>query len=101
MQSMAVSERHHFRQLMLSFGECILYKFVSKGTRMGAKWLEGVCFGYSRSSNAYVIASAEGLPNARSTYRRPMRIRWSCENITDFNDPVVPSREGPCRYEIC
>ena len=51
-----------FRQLLLSFGECILYKLPTKGPdsnldgNMGSRWLEGLFMGYSRLSNAYIVA---------------------------------------------
>ena len=56
-----------FRQLLLGFGECVLYKLPVKGRtsapdgNMGSRWLEGVFLGYSRSSNTYVVATVDGV----------------------------------------
>ena len=70
-----------FRQLLLGFGECVLYKLHVKGPNsatdgnMGSRWLEGVFLGYSRSSNTYVLATVDHVSNVRSIYRRPAENR--------------------------
>ena len=71
-----------FNQLLLGFGETVLYKLPSKGPRanpdgnMGTKWLEGIFLGFSRSSNSYTICTDDGVTHARSIYRRPLENRW-------------------------
>ena len=52
-----------FRQPILAFGECILYKLPVKGPRsdpdgnVGTRWIDGVFLGYSRASNAYIVST--------------------------------------------
>ena len=54
-----------FRQLLLCFGERILYKLPSKGPNsapdgnMGSKWRDGVFPGFNRSSNTYIVVGFE------------------------------------------
>ena len=92
-----------FRQLLLGFGECVLYKLPSKGPQsapdgnMGSRWLEGVFLGYNRSSNSYVIATEAGTVSARSLYRRPIANRWSLERISAIVATPWSLREKPDR----
>ena len=66
-----------FKQLLLSFGECILYKLPVKGPQsqpdgnMGTRWQDGVFIGFNRSANTYIVATENGIAYARSIYRRP------------------------------
>ena len=77
-----------FNQLLLGFAECVLYKLLTKGPRsnpdgnMGARWLEGIFLGFSRSSNSYLIATEGGITTARSLYRRPLENRWITDRIS-------------------
>jgi hypothetical protein len=70
-----------FNQLLLGFGETVLYKLPSKGPRanpdgnMGTRWLEVIFLGFSRSSNTYTICTDDGITKARSVYRRPLQNR--------------------------
>ena len=90
-----------FRQLLLSFGECILYKLPTKGPdsnldgNMGSRWLEGLFLGYSRSSNAYIVATAEGVTTARSLHRRPLENRWSFSKLSALSATPWSQREKP------
>ena len=66
-----------FRQLLLCFGECVLYKLPSKGKdskpdgNMGTKWLEGMFLGFGRSANSYIMGTNDAVAIARSSGRRP------------------------------
>ena len=88
-----------FRQLLLGFGECVLHKLPGKGPEsqpdgnMGSKWQEGVFLGYSRSSNAYVVATADGVRNTRALYRRPAANRWNHQKISDISSTPWSMRE--------
>ena len=68
-----------FNQLLLGFGETVLYKLPSKGPRanpdgnMGTRRLEGVVVGFGRPSNSYMIGTDGGVVAARTIYRRPHR----------------------------
>ena len=90
-----------FRQLLLGFGECILYKLPVKGPHsnpdgnMGGRYLEGVFLGYSRSSNTYVVATVDGVTNARSIYRRPAENRWNFERVARITATPWSTREKP------
>ena len=92
-----------FRQLLLGFGECVLYKLPSKGPQstpdgnMGSRWLEGVFLGYNRSSNSYIVATEAGTVSARSLYRRPIANRWSLERISAIVATPWSLREKPDR----
>ena len=54
-----------FGQKLLGFGEVVLYKLPTKGPlsapdgNMGTRWRSGVFLGYHRSSNVYLIGTAE------------------------------------------
>ena len=90
-----------FRQLLLGFGECVLYKLPVKGPHsrpdgnMGSRWLEGVFLGYSRSSNTYIVATVDGVVNVRSIYRRPAENRWSFERVARIAATPWSTRERP------
>ena len=90
-----------FRQLLLGFGECVLYKLPSKGPHsnpdgnMGGRWLEGVFLGYSRSSNTYTVATIDGVANVRSIYRRPAENRWNFERVARIAATPWSTREKP------
>ena len=96
----------NFRQLILGFGESILYKLPSKGPRsqpdgnMGTRWLEGTFLGYSRSSNTYVIATEDGVTTARSLYRRPMANRWNHEKVAAIAATPWSVREKPVAAQL-
>ena len=90
-----------FRQLLLCFGECVLYKLPSKGKdskpdgNMGTKWLEGVFLGFSRSSISYLVGTSDGVVTARSVYRRPMDVRWSFDRLLELKATPWSRREKP------
>ena len=90
-----------FRQLLLCFGERILYKLPSKGPdsrpdgNMGSRWREGVFLGFNRSSNTYIVATLEGVANVRSLYRRPAASRWDFEAISKIAATPWSTRERP------
>ena len=104
-----------FNQLLLGFAETVLYKLPSKGPRanpdgnMGAKWLEGLFLGFSRSSNSYMIGTEDGVVAARSIYRRPAANRWSVDRVTsltatpwsvrDKADVTVSFQDAPTEEE--
>ena len=84
-----------FSQFLLGFGECMLYKLPSEGLHgtpdgnMGRKRLEGVFLGNSRYSNAYVVATANGVTTARSINRKPAENRWVCKKISAIAAPPL------------
>ena len=88
-----------FRQLLLCFGERVLYKLPSKGPNsmpdgnMGSRWREGVFLGFNRSSNTYVVATSEGVANVRSLYRRPAASRWDFEAVSKIAATPWSTRE--------
>ena len=105
-----------FNQLLLGFGETVLWKLPAKGPRanldgnMGTKWLEGIFLGSSRSSNTYTICTDDGITHARSIYRRPLENRWISDRTMSLTAtpwstrsqadatatfPDVPSEETP------
>ena len=96
----------NFRQLILGFGESVLYKLPSKGPHsqpdgnMGTRWLEGTFLGYSRSSNTYVIATKDGVTTARSLYRRPMANRWNHERVAAIAATPWSVREKPVAAQL-
>ena len=89
------------RQLLLSFGKCILYKLPIKGPgsnpdgNMGSRWLEGLFLGYSRSSNAYIVATAEGVTTARSLHRRQVENIWSFSKLSALSATPCSLRGKP------
>ena len=102
-----------FDQLLLGFGETVLYKLPSNGPRanpdgnMGTRWLEGIFLGFSRSSNSYIIGTNDGVVGARSIFRKPAANRWSVDRATsltatpwsvrDKSDATVSFRDAPLR----
>ena len=90
-----------FRQLLLCFGERILYKLPSKGPssmpdgNMGSRWREGVFLGFNRSSNTYIVATSEGVANVRSLYRRPAANRLDFEAISKIAATPWSTRDKP------
>ena len=90
-----------FRQLLLCFGESVLYKLPTNGPNNVAdgnrrsRWLAGVFLGYSRSANAYIVAAAEGVANVRSIYQRPAGNRWSFETISRISAAPLSLRDKP------
>ena len=91
----------NFNQLILGFGEVVLYKLPTKGPlhnpdgNMGTRWLEGIFLGYHRSANLYLIATDDGLATARSLMRRPMMNRWSPERLAGIKITPWAIRERP------
>ena len=86
-----------FNQMLLSFGECILYKLPVKGPmsqpdgNMGARLQDGVFVGFNRSANTYIVATEEGIVYARSIYRRPAANRWDYAKLSTFSStPCSP-----------
>ena len=96
----------NFRQMILGFGENILYKLPSKGPRsqpdgnMGTRWLEGTFLGYSKSSNTYIIATGDGVTTARSLYRRPMANRWNHEKVAAITATPWSVRDKPVPAQL-
>ena len=96
----------NFRQMILGFGENILYKLPSKGPRsqpdgnMGTRWLEGTFLGYSKSSNTYIIATEDGITTARSLYRRPMANRWNHEKVAAIAATPWSIRDKPVPAQL-
>ena len=96
----------NFRQLILGFGESILYKLPSKGPHsrpdgnMGTRWLEGTFLGYSKSSNTYIIATGDGVTTARSLYRRPMANRWNHERVAAITATPWSIRDKPVPAQL-
>ena len=96
----------NFRQMILGFGENILYKLPSKGPRsqpdgnMGTRWLEGTFLGYSKSSNTYIIATEDGITTARSLYRRPMANRWNHEKVAAIAASPWSIRDKPVPAQL-
>ena len=88
-----------FNQLILGFGECVLYKLPTKGPRsrpdgnMGTRWLEGVFLEFSRSSNTYMVASDEGVETCRSLCRKPLEKRWAAGRIMQLKSTPWSLRE--------
>ncbi len=76
-----------FGQRVIGFAECILYKLPVKGPasrpdgNMGRLGGEGVCLGYNRTSNTYIVATETGITASRSLARRPEAHRWSPEAL--------------------
>ena len=76
-----------FSQQMVGFAETVIYKFPSKGPghnpegNMGVQGREAVFLGYSRSSNTYIVGSADGLTQTRSVTRRPLSERWRADAL--------------------
>ena len=60
---------------------------------MGTNWLDGICLGFSRSSNSYVIGTGGGVVAARTIYRRPSENRWSVERVARLTVTVWPARD--------
>ena len=77
-----------FRQIVLGFGEKVLFRYPGKGPRSpptgntGALGAEGVLLGYHRSSSTFLIHTDEELVHARSIMRRPSSERWSAESLS-------------------
>ena len=96
----------NFRQMILGFGENILYKLPSKGPRsqpdgnMGTRWLEGTFLGYSKSSNTYIIATENGVTTARSLYRRPTANRWNHEKVAAIAATPWSIRDKPVPAQL-
>jgi hypothetical protein len=90
-----------FAQHLLGFGECVLWKFPSKGPahdptgNMGAKCDIGEFIGYSRSSNVYIISTDNGIRTARSIARRPILNRWSREKLMNITATPWSIRDKP------
>ena len=85
----------------LNFAELVLYKLPAKGPmhdpdgNMGARWAEAVFLGYSRSSNTFVVHTADGITTARTMRRRPENERWSAERLGHTRQvPCGSSRSG-------
>ena len=87
-----------FRQLLLGFGECVLYKLPVKGPNsapdgnMGSRWLEGVLLGYNRTSNTNIVATDQ------ETRRESLELR---ESRAHRGHAVVYQREAGCRSGVC
>ena len=92
-----------FGQPLLGFAECVLYKLPSKGPKsrpdgnMGARWLEGVFLGFSRSANSYIVHTAEGIATCRTLCRKTIEKRWSADQISQVTATPWAIRERPER----
>jgi hypothetical protein len=86
-----------FHQQLLGFGECILYRYPSKGPHhqpdgnMGALGAEGVFLGYNRMSNTYIVANDDGFVATRSVTRRPEAERWRADALAKIS--ATPGKE--------
>ena len=77
-----------FRQQLVGFGECVLYRHPNKGPNhapdgnMGTLGGEGVFLGHNRTSNTFVVGTEGGsVVETRSITRRPERQRWNAERL--------------------
>jgi hypothetical protein len=74
----------------VGFGESVFFKKPTNGPHaqpdgnMGAVQSEGVFLGYNRSTNTYVLGTAEGRFESRSVSRRPEQNRWNAERIREI-----------------
>ena len=88
-----------FGQQLVGFGECVLYRYPTKGPRhapdgnMGALGGEAVFLGYSMTSNTFRLHTPSGLVDARSVTRRPESDRWNGEEMAKVSVLPGASRE--------
>ena len=75
-------------QPLVGIGEEVLYRYPSKGPKhhpdgnVGALGAEGTFLGYSRTSNTFLVADANGQVIAtRSITRRAEQDRWNAESM--------------------
>ena len=90
-----------FGQKLMGFLEAVLWKLPVKGPvsaphgNMGARFMEGIFLGYSRTSNVYVVSTPEGIKHTRSLKRRPILNRWIPERVMAIAATPWSEREKP------
>ncbi len=95
-----------FGQQLLGFGECVLYRYPTKGPRhapdgnMGALGGEAIFLGYNTSSSTFRLYTSNGPVDARSVTRRPQSERWNAEELAKVKTLPGAAREQRARPRL-